>query len=394
MTKTLRVAQKTLRELWREPLLLGLMFLFPVMLLGFYYIAFGETDEGLAKHLKVWVENQDLGAPTEESQSWRAGEQLVDLMRGIKFEGAPVFHLMPVTDPRAAEISLREHKATLWLRIPPDFSQKLAQAAAGDLSTPTTLSLIGDPHAHNYLFAQSLIEQLVREFIDCTLAWQDDELVVDYAYLAGTGTTSDFEFGVPGMIVFGVMLLVVTTAQILVRERVNRTLRRLRLTRLSAGELLLGVTLAQMAVALVMVPFTFGAAWLMGFQGQGSLPLAMGIGLLLNLGAVGIGLIVACFVGSESEAANLGATAGVLMVIVSGAMYPMPDVPLFRLAGQTVQVYDLLPTTHAAEALRRVLLFGEGVGGIGYELAGLSLLSGLFLAAGVGLYQQFQLPKT
>jgi ABC-2 type transport system permease protein len=315
-------------------------------------------------------------------------------MRGIKFEGAPVFHIMPVTDPQATEISLREHKATVWLRIPPDFSQKLAEAAAGDLSVPTTISLVGDPHAHNYLFAQSLIEQLVREFVDYTLGWQNDGLIVDYEYLPGTGTTSDFEFGVPGMIVFGVMLLVVTTAQILVRERVNGTLRRLRLTSLSAWDLLLGVTLAQMAVALVMVPFTFGAACLMGFQGQGSLLLAMVVGLLLNLGTVGLGLIVACFVRSESEAANLGATVGVLMVIVSGAMYPMPDAPLLTLAGQTVQVYDLLPPTHATEALQQVLLFGEGAGAIGYELAGLSILSGLFLAVGAGLYQRFQLHKT
>ena len=44
--KALSIARKTLYELWREPMLLGLMLAFPIMLLGFYYIAFSETASG------------------------------------------------------------------------------------------------------------------------------------------------------------------------------------------------------------------------------------------------------------------------------------------------------------------------------------------------------------
>jgi hypothetical protein len=46
------------------------------------------------------------------------------------------------------------------------------------------------------------------------------------------------------MIVFGVMFIVMTTAEVLVRETVGGTLRRLQLTRLRARDLLLGITLA------------------------------------------------------------------------------------------------------------------------------------------------------
>lgn len=392
--KALYVARKTLRELWREPMLLGLMLAFPIMILGFYYIAFSQTDEGLAKHLKVWVINQDTGATSVEGEPWRAGDQLIDLMRGIKFQGAPIFDLSEMTDRHAAEISLREHKIALLLTIPPDFSQTLADASAGRSTSPALISLVGDPNSHHFAFAHNLIDELVRQFTDYAIGWQDPSLIIDYQSVSGSDTISDFEFGVPGMIVFGLMLLVMSTAQILVRENVNGTLRRLRLTRLRAGDLLLGVALAQMAIAVVKVPVIFGAAVAMGFKGHGSLLLAMGIGLLLSLSTVGLGLITACFARNDSEAANLGATVGVLMVLLSGTMYPMPEATLITLGGRAIQLYDLLPPTHAAEAMRQILIKGKGLEAIGYELAALSVLSGLFLAIGAGLYQRLQLRKT
>ena len=55
---------------------------------------------------------------------------------------------------------------------------------------------------------------------------------------------SDFDFGVGGIIIFGVMFVMVTTATVMVRENVTGTLRRLQLTGIGAGVLLLGVTLS------------------------------------------------------------------------------------------------------------------------------------------------------
>jgi ABC-type polysaccharide/polyol phosphate export permease len=146
-----------------------------------------------------------------------------------------------------------------------------------------------------------------------------------------------------------------------------------------------------MLVALVIIPFTFGTAIAFGFRGRGSLLLAMGVGMLLSLSAVGLGLLTACFARNDGEAANLSAVVGVMMVLVSGAMYPMPDIPLVTVAGRTLQFYDLLPPTHAAEALRRVLILGNTWKEIGYELAALSILSAVILAMGVALYQRLQL---
>lgn len=389
--KAVKVAQKTLRELVREPMLLGLMFFFPVLLVVLYYIAFGQTDQGLAKYLNVFVVNDDRGAVLADGRAWRAGDDLVTLLREARFEDTPVFGVNVVADRAVAEISLRERKAALMLIIPADFSETLAAAASVSSGTaPSTVSVVGDPASDSFVFACSFLDGWIGDFARQT-SQREATLQVAYAFLPGTGTMSDFDAGVPGVIVFGLMLLVVMTAMILVRENVAHSLRRLRLTRLRARDLLLGIALAQMVLALGMVPFTIGVAVLFGFRANGSLLLAMVIGVLLSLSTIGLGLITACFTRTDSEAANLGGVAGVLMALMSGAMGPMPFAPLLTIAGRTIQVYDFLPPAHASEALRRVLVLGEGLDAIAYQLATLASLSMGLLALGVWLYQRLQL---
>ncbi len=388
--KALRVTRKTLLELWREPMLWMLLFVFPAMMVWLYDFAYGETDQGLAQYLSIQVMNLDTG---NASLAQPLGETLVEVIEDMQYEGQPVFNLSRASDQHEAEVALREHKIALLLVIPPDFSNALLQAAQGEFpEPPTEIKLVGDTTSDNFAFSRSLLEGMLDEFAR-QAAGQSPAVVIDYQFIPGTGTMSDFAFGLPGVIAFGIMLLVASTAMILVRENVSGTLRRLRLSALRARDLLLGVTLAQMILTLAIVPLTFGVALTVGFTSRGSLPLAMLVGVLLSLSATGLGLIVACFTRSDSEAANLGASVGVLMVLLSNAMYPVPYAPLFSIGGRTIQIYDLLPTNHASEAMRRVLILGDGLSSITYELVWLVLLAGLWLAVGIVLYQRLQLRR-
>jgi len=391
--KVWSITRKTLLELWREPMLWALVLIFPLVFIGLYDMAFNQANEGFGMYLRVLIVNEDTGATMADGARWQAGEALIEALREVEFEGQPVFGVTIVTDRRAAEITLEEQKASLLLSIPPDFSQSLLDVSLGvEGASPPVVSLVGDPASSNYAFAQSFLDDLIRQFARQAAGWKET-VTWTFDFLPGTGTMSDFDFGVPGLIVFGIMFVVITTAMTMVRENVNRTLQRLRLTRARASDLLVGVTLAQMVVALVQIPLAFGAALLFGFQNNGSLLLAMTVGLLLSLASVGMGLIAACFARNDGEAANLGGVVMVVMALMSGAIYPMPDAPIATIAGQTIQVYDILPPTHASEAMRRVLVFGEGAGAIAYELTAMVVLSVLFLVMGVLLYQRLQMQK-
>lgn len=388
--KILGVARKTLLELWREPMLWALLFVFPAMMVWLYDFAYGETDQGLARFLKIQVMNQDLG---DVALSQPLGDQLIEMIAATDFEGRPLFEITHITDRRLAEIALQEHKSLLLLVIPSNFSPALMQAAQGAANVdPPTIQLVGDPASDNFAFARSFLEGLIRDFVRASTA-QAPSATINYEFIPGTGSMSDFAFGLPGVIVFGIMLLVVSTAMIMVRENVSGTLKRLRLTALSARDLLLGVTLAQIFLALAIVPLTLGVALTTGFSSRGSLLAAMFVGALLSLSAIGMGLLVACFTHSDSEAANVGATVGVLSVLLSNAMYLAPRAPIATIAGRTIQIYDLLPTNHAAEAMRRILILGDSLASVGYELGWLVALSALLFAAGIFFYHKLQLRR-
>lgn len=384
--KALSIARKTLLEIWREPMLLLPLFIFPILLIGLYDIAYGSSSGGMAFYLNLLVLNEEHASPADAQP---LGEALVEQITALEYEGQPVFTVHLVEDRASAEVALRERKAALLLVIPPDFTQAIQQAAQTS-GRPAQIELVGDPLSDTYTFTRSFLEGGLREFA-AQAAGQPESLALSYEFVPGTGTMSDFDFGVPGMIVFSIMLLVVSVAMVMVRENVAGTLRRLRLTRLSAAQMLLGVSLAHGLLAVGLVPLTLAAALAFGFQSHGSLLLAMFIGLLLSFSAIGLGLIVACFARSDSDAANLGASVGVIMVLLTDAMYPVPDATIAHLGGRAIQLYDLLPPSPAAEALRRILIFGDGLDAVAYELTLLALMAVVFFGAGVVLYQKLQM---
>lgn len=383
--KILAITKKTLLEYLREPLLIGLLFTCPILFLSFYYFAFSGTDQGLSGYLTLMVLNQDDGP---------AGGGLVEALRTTEFDGQPVFNIQSVAGRAAAEITLREHKAAMLVIVPPGLSQSLQAAAQGQpLDRPAEIALVGDPYSDTFAFARGMLEGIIKEFVDSATGWKADALTVSYEFLPGTGTVSDFEIGVPGMIVFGIMFMTISTTMTLVRENVNSTLKRMKLSRAGAADMLVGVALAQMALALVQGPLIFASAILMNFHNNGSLLLALAVTLLLNFSAVGLGLVTACFARNDGEAANLSAVVAVLMVLVSGAAFPVPKAPIATIAGQVIEIYDFLPPTHAARALQEVMIFGKGVPAIGYELVALAVLAVVSMLAGILLYQKLRLNK-
>ena len=374
--KALWVARKSLREAWREPKLYGLLMLFPAMLVAVYYVAFGQTPQGLSQMLRVLVINQDAGP---------AGEQLVAALRAERFDGRPVLDVA-AADLASAEVALRERKAALLLVLPADFSQALA---AGQ-GAPAEVRMVGDQASDSYVFASSFVSSAIDAFTRRATGW-DRPLPLAVDFLRGTGTLSDLQFGIPGVLVFGVLFNTISAAMVLVREEVAGTLRRLKLSRARGLDVIGGIALAHLVLAALQVPLAFGLALLFGFRSPGSLLLAVAIGAVLSLAATGMGLLAACFARSDGEAANLGTLLLMPLAFLSGAVFPMPPLPLFTVAGRVIQLYDILPSAHAAEAMRRVLIFGDGPADVAYSLAGLVVLSLLYLALGVAVYQRRKL---
>jgi len=217
--------------------------------------------------------------------------------------------------------------------------------------------------------------------------------VVSYTYVEGTGNLNDFQFGVPGVIIFGIAFGVMYTAILLVREMTGGGFQRLRLARITGYDLLGGITLAQLVICLVQVVITVLTAWICGLQTVGSFLLISLFALVFSLTATGCGMITACFARNDGEAANLSMIFILPLVFFSGAMYPMPPIPLVTLAGRTVYMADLMPSTFAADAIRRVMIFGEGLQTVWPQLLPVIIESVLLFLLGTRLFQYLRLSR-
>ena len=109
---------------------------------------------------------------------------------------------------------------------------------------------------------------------------------------------------------------------------------------------------------------------------------------MASLSVIGTGLVVACFSETVAQAFVIANFPLGLFMFFSGAMFPIPQVPLITIAGRSIGLYDILPPTHAVVALNKVLTLGADLGDVTYELAALLVLSVLYFAVGVWLFRR------
>ena len=59
--------------------------------------------------------------------------------------------------------------------------------------------------------------------------------------------------------------------------------------------------------------------------------------------------------------------------------------------GRSFQIYDLLPWTHILNALKSVLIYGNGWSAIAYDMAWSVVLTAIIFIIGMGLFARFRL---
>jgi ABC-2 type transport system permease protein len=259
------------------------------------------------------------------------------------------------------------------------------------------LALRGDALSSSFYRASAILESTVRRYFD-QLAEQPEamrlvEIPIHTGQVEKPGPQTQFDLYAPGMIIFALLMIIPQTAMLVSREIRWRTLNRLSLAGISAWDFLVGISLAQMAVAVFQVLVIFLAALALGFNNQGSIWLAILVGLVISFSAIGMGLITACFVENDSQAANVGASFSMVQVFVSGAWFAMPPLTIFTLWGHQIDLFDIFPATSGSLALQQVLTFGAGIKEIVFRPGMTLVISGTYFILGVLLFQKRQMNR-
>jgi ABC-2 type transport system permease protein len=365
--KTLLVARKSLLEILREPALLGLVVLMPLVFVGI--MAFAYSAPFLVTH--------PLGVFVQEEGDWG----LIEALRAERYsDGRPIFDVTTVTEIDAAHVALEAREITAFLEV-----------GVGADGTPS-VTIHGDALYGRFYRASVILDEVVQRHAD-RLADRGAVIQIFKERYAPAGPENEFDYYAPGMMVFALLMIIPQTAMLVGREFRWGTLSRLRLSGVRAWELLLGISLAQMVVAVIQVLVVFGSALALGYHNHGSLVLAIFVGLAISLSAIGLGLIVACFIENDSQAVNFGSTVTMIQVFVSGAFFPLPPLTVFTLLGHPIGLFDIFPATHGMLALQQVLNDGAGLGRIGFRFTAIVLLSGVVFLSGVFTFQRLKMGR-
>jgi ABC-2 type transport system permease protein len=160
------------------------------------------------------------------------------------------------------------------------------------------------------------------------------------------------------------------------------------MTGVKTPQLLIGLSLPTILWGVLSLFLTLLAAIGLGFDSQGSILLALLFGAITSIAVVGVGLIVAAYSKSVSQAFIIANFPLIFFMFFSGAVYPIPRINLFSIGGINISIYDVLPPTHAVVALNKILTLGEGISGVIYELSSLVILSLIFYGLGIWLFKR------
>jgi ABC-2 type transport system permease protein len=226
-----------------------------------------------------------------------------------------------------------------------------------------------------------------------------DYVPIEMRPIAGTQSLSQFDYMVPGLIVTAILMQAASVSGFLVRDIERGTLDRLKLSKVSAFDLLFGTLLVWTLVTIVQVPVLIAVSTALGYQYSGSvssLELAMMIGIIAGMASISLALLIASFAKSEMQGFELGAMIVLPVAFLAGAFFPLPKQVLGEFVGRSYTLYDILPWTHAISALRSVLTYGTGLSAdVVFNISWLIVLTAVLFVVGVVCYSRVRLrPET
>ncbi len=372
------VIKKSMKEQARSFWLL----LLTVSTAPFFVLVYDLITESYAPVYDILVLNHDEGLPS--ASTFNLGDSLIHALLGKQDKTCKIGQVQSMGE---ALKKLKNKKADLLMILPEDFSRSLTSIESTGSVRPFRLEFQGNITDFNYIITAVLAYSLVSDYVtDYTGILPPFEFAE--TGIGSSGALTDFELAVPGLVIFSIIMLMLTASVAMVAEVENKTMLRLKLSRITTFELMGGITLIQILVGLLSVILTLAVAAALGYQFRGAfLPVFIVI-VLTTISIIAFSLFIAAFSKSVTQVLIIGNFPLFIFMFFTGAMFPMNITPWFSLKGYGFSVISLMSPTHAVSALNKLLIMQEEFSGVVPEIVSLILLSILYFTGGIWLYKK------
>jgi ABC-type Na+ efflux pump permease subunit len=372
------LTKKELKKTIREPAVLFMIFLFPIIFVFAFGASFGGVGESQTVTYNIGVVNMD------HANSVNASQILITTLSNTKILNIHVY-----TNNQTARKDLSQGTVQAVMVIPTDFSQSLAsyQAAPNDPSrwTNATVSLYLDQGS---LVATQAIPPIIQQAL-VSMAGHSQQAVqsplgVQTASLVEVKTQLALNFIAPGMFTFASIFLIMMVAQSFTQDRENGMMKRIRISPTTPTEFMTSQVVSYMSIALIQAALVFGMTYALGFRPDVSMPsysFAFILVLIFSLSNVGFGLITATISKSASAATGLS------------FLFVLPQLFLGTFVGASLSssaqvAGKFVPSYYVTNALTSLFLRGAAITcpTILLDLTVVSVSCVAILAVGIVLY--------
>jgi len=297
------------------------------------------------------------------------------------------FKLKIVKKRETAINMIKGRSGDALLIIPGDFTESIYKASESDDFNSTKIEISGDLTSMSYLitaiYANDIVNNIIKEFANIKNPIKINETSIGFS-----GSISDFEMVVPGLLILSIIMLMFSASIALISEVENKTIIRLKLSRVTPAEYISGVSFVQVFVGLVSILLTLITAVWLGFSFGGSFLLLILIAVLTSISIIAFSLVVAAFTKTANEVLVAGNFPLFLFMFFTGAAFPIKGKALFTIVGYPFAIQGILSPTHSVSALKKVMIFGSGIDDILPEMLILFILTILYFIIGVVFFKR------
>lgn len=379
MIKLLSIIIKSFKEQLRHFWILMLTISMSLFFVFIYYL----INEASKPQYDLLILNQDSGI-VSESQSINHGNLLIETMNTVITDTFDIpLKIKTAANRSEAMNRLKNQKSDALIVIPEDFSEQIQNLIASKNERSIQIEFIGDLTNVNYMISAVWANEIVTDYV-FEATQKVRPIKVTETSLGLSGKIDQFDLYVPGLLILSVIMLMFSASIAIVTEVENKTMIRLKLSKITAFEFLSGVSFVQVLVGVISVVLTLVVAVWLGFDFAGSLTMAAFIVILTCISIIAFSLILAAFTKSANEILIVGNFPLLLFMFFTGAAFPMEGKALFTIAGYPISLQGLMSPTHAISALKKVLIMDMGMKDILPEIIVLVILTVIYF--GIGLY--------
>jgi ABC-2 type transport system permease protein len=309
--------------------------------------------------------------------------QLISELNAVKYSnGTAALNILETSDTASVKTQIKNRKTDLLLIIPQGFADSLKTGGvpnfmiSGEASNPK--------YSIGTIFTITAVESLARKVSGNKPLYTFEE-----KFMGNSLSKTEFDIYAPGIFIFSIIMLILSASLSIIRDIEDKTMIRLKLTKMSVFDYLLGNSFVQWVIGVISFGLTMWLAILLGFNSQGSTTLILAVCSLTILSIIAICLILVAFCKNATMVMIVGNFPLFILMFFTGSMIPLPRNEI--IAGFALN--DILPPTHAVIALNKIFTFGAGLKDIRYELFMLAILTIIYYAIGVWLFKKNHLLK-